>query len=254
MHHRGYFNGLRLVPHGLGLIFRPGVRRFVFVPFFINMMLFGSAIWFGYQSLARILDNVSRWLPGWLDWLVNLIWPLIILMVMIAIYYTFTLVANLIAAPFNSLLAEKIEDMLRGQPTGTGTGFAKIPEILGRTLWSEIRKLAYQVKWLIFLIILSFIPGLNLIAPFAWFYFSAWMLAVNYVDYPMGNHDMYFRDVKRQLKSDRMTALGIGTGLVLLTLIPGLNFLAMPAGVASGTLYWVKSENQSQRSPPLQSS
>ena len=88
----------------------------------------------------------------------------------------------------------------------------------------------------------SLIPGINLIAPFAWFCFAAWMLAINYVDYPMGNHDFYFANVKDSLKKDRMTALGLGSGILLLTLIPGLNFFAMPVGVVSASIYYVNKQ------------
>ena len=235
-----FSSGLRYVVDGIGLIFRPGARRFVAVPLLVNTLLFSGALWFGYRTLGAMLDRFATWLPSWLDWIVTVIWPLVVLMVIIAIYYTFTLVANFIAAPFNSLLAEKIETILRGSNTTPGFGFRKLPEIAGRTIWSETRKLLYQLKWLILLLIISLVPGLNVLAPFAWFYFGAWMLSVNYVDYPMGNHDLYFSEVKRKLKSNRATALGLGSGLMLLTLVPGLNFIAMPVGVAAGTRFWVE--------------
>ena len=56
----------------------------------------------------------------------------------------------------------------------------------------------------------------------------------------MGNHGLYFAEVKKTLKQDKPAALGLGAGIMLLTLVPGLNFLAMPTGVIGGTLYWVR--------------
>jgi CysZ protein len=41
------------------------------------------------------------------------------------------------------------------------------------------------------------------------------------------------------MKRRRLTALGFGAGVMLLMLIPGINFVAMPAAVAGGTLLWV---------------
>jgi len=235
-----FINGFGFVSQGFGLIFKPGVKRFVVIPLLVNIILFSIAIWYGYTTIGGLVDKATGWLPGWLDWLVSIVWPLVTIAALIVIYYTFTLLGNLIAAPFNSLLSTAIEKHLGGNDAGIDVTIATLPKIAGRTIWSEIRKLLYQFKWIVVLLILSVIPGLNLLAPFAWFYFGAWMLAINYVDYPMGNHDLYFSHVKLALKKDKITALGLGSGILLLTLIPGMNFLAMPIGVASGTAYFTQ--------------
>ena len=58
---------------------------------------------------------------GWLHWL---LWPLFVLTVLIVVFYAFSLVANVIAAPFNSLLAERVGKMIapRAQAGGAGCG------------------------------------------------------------------------------------------------------------------------------------
>lgn len=235
-----FLSGFRLALSGFSLIFRKGIRPFVIVPFLINLLVFSAAIWLGWRNFAHLLDLMVAWLPSWLDWIQWLIWPLAIFLGLVIIYYTFTLLANLIAAPFNSLLSERVELLLGGKPVPPFEGFKTIPGLLTRTIWSELRKIVYQVKWLILLLICSVIPGVNLLAPFAWVYFGAWMLSIEYGEYPMGNHGHFFADVKSKLKADRATAMGMGAGIMLLTLVPGLNFLAMPVGVASGTALWVK--------------
>lgn len=224
------------------MMLKPGIKRFVAIPLVINTILFSIAIWFGYNSVNSVTETATNWLPGWLDWIVSIIWPIVIIAALVVIYYSFTIFANLMAAPFNSLLSAKIEQNLNGSNVEIDNSLAALTKIAARTIWSEIRKLLYQVKWLCLLLILSLIPGINLIAPFAWFYFAAWMLAINYVDYPMGNHDHYFSQVKQSLNKDRMTALGLGSGILLLTLIPGLNFFAMPVGVVSASIYHVNRE------------
>ncbi len=90
---------------GFTLLFKPGIKRFVLVPFFINLGLFSLA--------AKLLsDQLDHWLqqllPDWLDWLEWLIWPLFAIAMFIIVFYTFTMVANLIAAPFNSFLSAQI--------------------------------------------------------------------------------------------------------------------------------------------------
>ena len=215
-----FLSGFRLALSGFGLIFKKGIRPFVIVPFLINLLVFSGAIWLGWNSFTRLLDAILAWLPAWLEWIQWLLWPLAIFLIMMMVYYPFTLLANLIAAPFNSMLSERIELLLGGKPMPPFAGYHTIPGLLSRTLWSEFRKITYQIKWLIALLVLSIIPGLNLIAPFAWIYFAAWMLSIEYGEYPMGNHGLYFSQVKARLKAERATAMGMGAGIMLLSLVP----------------------------------
>ena len=46
-------------------------------------------------------------LPGWLDWLRYILWPLFAVAAVLVTFFTFSLVANLVASPFNGLLAER---------------------------------------------------------------------------------------------------------------------------------------------------
>lgn len=235
-----FLTGLGLVLSGLGCLTKKGIRPFVVVPFIINLVVFSLAIKIAWQQFGYLFSLMATSLPGWLIWLQWALWPLAALLIATVVYFSFTLVANIMAAPFNALLSERVEHLLSDQPIKPFAGFKTIPSLIGRTLWSELRKIAYQVKWLLALVVLTFIPGLNLIAPFAWIYFGIWALSIEYGEYPMGNHGLYFRQVKAALKKDRALSLGMGTGIMLLTLIPGVNFIAMPAGVASGTALWVK--------------
>jgi CysZ protein len=233
--------GFGFLLRGFGLVFQSGVRRYVMVPLLVNSLLFTGAIWFIWQRISQWMDTLLGWVPDWLGWISWLLLFLAGILIAVIVYYSFTLVANLIAAPFNSLLAERVESLLRQEPPPPGSGFGRLPEIAARTLLSEIRKIGYQLVWLIPLGVLTLVPGANMAAPFAWFVFGAWMMAVNYLDYPMGNHDYYFADVRRHMGNNRGTAIGFGSGLLLMTLVPLLNFLAMPVGVAGATALWVAS-------------
>ncbi len=229
------------VLEGFRLIWRPGVRRYVFVPLTINVLLFGGVIYWGWNELAHVQAWVDAHLPAWLEWLGVLVWPLFVLTALVVVFYLFTPVANLIGAPFNAFLAERLERDLAGDRavTSSGGGRGFLREAL-RALWGELRKLVYLILWSIPLLILFLIPGLNLAAPALWALFGAWMLALEYIDYPMGNHGMSFPEERALLRKNRPLALGFGGGILLLTMIPFVNFLAMPVGVAAATSLWVK--------------
>jgi CysZ protein len=55
----------------------------------------------------------------------------------------------------------------------------------------------------------------------------------------MGNHGLKFPDQRRILARRRTMAIGFGIASLLLTLIPLLNFLAMPASVAGMTALYL---------------
>ncbi|MEZ5477774.1 MAG: sulfate transporter CysZ [Thiolinea sp.] len=232
----GFFQGISYVVRGLSLVTQRGIRPFVVVPLLINIIIFSGGIWFASSQVEGLMQ---RLLPDWLSWLEWLLWPLFIVLIFFAVFYTFSIIANLIAAPVNAILAERVEKRLKGLPVPEFQGYKSLPGIIARTFRSELSKLFYMAKWLVLLLIVTFIPGLNVIAPFAWALYGAWMLAVEYADYPMGNHELYFRDQLPALKQHRGHALGFGGTLSLLTTIPVVNFLAMPVGVAGATAFWV---------------
>lgn len=231
------FKGLGYLFQGFPLLFHKGIRPFVVVPLLINIVLFSVAIWFSFQQFDHWMDQL---LPTWLDWLMWLVWPLFAVLIFFAVFYTFAILANLIAAPFNALLSERIEAKLNGLPIPEFQGYRTIPAIMARTFRSEAAKLIYMLKWLVVLLLITFIPVVNVIAPFAWAFYGAWMLALEYADYPMGNHELYFQEELPALKRYRFQALGFGGGLSVLTAIPFINFFVMPIGVAGATVFWVK--------------
>jgi CysZ protein len=225
---------------GFALLVKPGIKRFVLVPLLINMSLFSLAA----KLLSDQLDSwLEQLLPDWLSWLEWLIWPLFAIAMFLIVFYTFTVLANLIAAPFNSLLSARIEALLTGQkPEDINTdGFIKLTI---RSIKSEVQKILYAVKWFIPLIIITIIPAINIVAPFLWILFAIWFFALEYNDYPLANHGHFFEDVKTYNRNNRMRSLGLGSAVFILTSIPFINFIAMPVAVAGATKLVTKTVNK----------
>ena len=221
---------------GLGLAFKPGVRPYVIVPLVVNVLLFSVIIYLGADYFQQLLDWL---LPDWLDWLAVILLPLFLVIALIIVFFTFSLVGNLIAAPFNSLLAEAVESHITGRPL-PGGGWKQLIAEIGGTFASELRKIVYIVLWGIPVLILFVIPVVNLVAPILWVLFGSWMLAISYVDYPMGNHGLGFPEQRRRLRERRYLALGFGGATMLALAIPVVNFLVIPAAVAGATALWVE--------------
>lgn len=226
---------------GFKLMNQDGIRHFAYLPMAINALLFSVAIWFGYSQFDIWLNNLMpSWLPDWLMSAVMwLIMPIFTALVSIIVFFSFSILANFLASPFNGPLAEAVERKLTGQ-TPTSLPWQKIIKDTPSVLWNELRKISYFLRWIIPLFIFSWIPVVNIVAPLLWFLFSAWMLTLEYHDYPMGNHQLKFPEQRDNLKTQRGLALGFGLATLALTMIPIVNFIVIPAAVSGATALYLE--------------
>jgi CysZ protein len=148
----------------------------------------------------------------------------------------FGTLANWIAAPFNGLLAEKIELHLTGQSLGD-SGLIDIVKDVPRTLGRELSKFTYYLPRAIGFLLLFFI--LPVAGQVLWFLFSAWMMAVQYCDYAFDNHKISFTEMRRTLQSSRANCFSFGIAVSIGSMIPIVNFLVMPVAVCGATAMWV---------------
>jgi CysZ protein len=226
-----YIKGINDCLSGFGLIFKSGIRRYVIIPLIINTGLFAAAIYILSQQMDSWLEKL---LPSWLSWLEWLIWPLFAVTILLIVFFSFTLIANLIAAPFNSYLSASVEQKLTGSKPENMVN-EPVWKTVVRTVRAELRKTVYFLLWLIPLALLTIIPVINVAAPFAWFLFAAWSFSIEYMDSPLGNRGMLFDEIRSYNRKNRMRSLGLGTGVFIMTSIPVLNFLAMPVSVCAAT-------------------
>jgi CysZ protein len=66
------------------------------------------------------------------------------------------------------------------------------------------------------------------------------MLALEFADYPMGNHGLLFKEQRSKLQEKRWMVLGFGGATMILLMIPFINFIVMPTAVAGATVMWVE--------------
>lgn len=226
--------------YGLKLCFSPGIRRFVFIPMLLNILLFGGGLYYLYINFE---DWINKWilsLPDYLSWIGVVIEPLLVLTLVALFSYFFSTISNILAAPFNGLLAEKLEIRLTGHSPNDDSLFSMLKDV-PRILAREWTKLKYYIPKAIGLFILLFIPLIGqTLGPILWFLFSAWMMAIQYCDYPFDNHKISFEDMKSDLRQDKFTAYSFGSLVAICTMIPLLNLIVMPVAVCGATAMWVE--------------
>lgn len=229
------FAGFSSLGEGIRLVLKPGLRRYVIAPVVIILVLYIATIWVSSYMFSSWLEGWLNTIPSWLEWLDFLLVPLFVVALVIAALFTFTVVVNLLAAPFYGFLVEAVEREL-GEPG---------PED-ERGIWRqmmdgmvrELQKLRYIVPPMVVLALLWFVPGINLIVPFAWLVLSVWSMALEYLDYSMDTHGVSVARMRDLLKAKRYTTLTFGTAVNALIWIPVLNLVVMPGAVAAGVLLW----------------
>ena len=100
-------SGPQYLREGLKLVLSPGLRLFVLLPLLINLVLFVGLIYFAGHQFSLWVDTLMPTLPGWLSFLNYVLWPLFVVLVALMVFFTFTMLANIIAAPFNGFLSER---------------------------------------------------------------------------------------------------------------------------------------------------
>ncbi|NOQ35587.1 MAG: sulfate transporter CysZ [Methylococcaceae bacterium] len=228
---------------GLRFLAHAQLRKFLLIPIIINLLLYSIA--FGLAFFY--MDDVTRYLlPDWLEaiswlsWLSKLLGILFFICFFLIAFFTFTILANLIASPFYGKLSERTLALLIERETPEGEE-VKLPEAppelpLMQMLYGEWLRIRYLLAWIVLLVILSLIPVLNIIAPILWALFGAWGMALEYFTYPLENRGLLFPEQKKLASSVRFGALSFGGFTVLGLMIPVVNILVSPVAVIAATI------------------
>lgn len=229
--------GFHYFIYGWRLLLQRQFMPFVIFPIIINTLIMVGLIW---AFFANISDWLNILLPSWLEWLSFILIPLIFLFLLVGFYFAFTTLANFVAAPFNALLAEKVELQLTNQPLGD-TSLAALLKDIPRMLKREWKKMMYSLPRLIAIFLLGFVPFLGqTLIPIVAFIFSAWLIAIQYCDYPFDNHKISFQRMRNALEQNKMMNYTFGSLVSLFTMIPFVNLVVMPVAVCGATAMWVE--------------
>ena len=241
----GSKNPLRQFSRGVSIPFaswrllleHPSLFRFIAIPLLINLVVFSGA---AYLGLDFFNESVIHQIPRGDAWYWVLIyyflWALAVAVTAVLVFFAFTVVGNLVASPFNELLSEKVEAIIR--PGGEAPPFSlKIFfREAGRTLLEESKKLGLFLLGMALLLLLNLIPvvgtilysGLSLL-------FTLFFLAVEYTGYLFSRKGIPFSCQRRFIGSRSLLLMGFSTGVLAILAIPFFQFLCIPLAVIGGT-------------------
>lgn len=234
---RGFFYPFRA---GLFLLKHPRLLKFAAIPLLINIIVFSTAVYFGLNFFNY---HVIHYLPQGQGWywalLYYLFWVVALIATGVLVFFSFSVVGNLIASPFNDVLSERTEEMLGGIQEKERFSLKAFGRESWRILVEESKKMAFFVAGMVLLFLLNLIPGVGtvLYAGLS-ILFTLFFLAVEYTGYVFVRKKLRFRDQRRFIFSRLVLMSGFGTGVLLLLAIPFLQFICIPAAVVGATQLW----------------
>jgi len=243
-----FSRGFRYPFRGLRLLSRyPALLKYIIIPFFINLIVFSSAVYFG---LDFFNNTVVRYIPQGEAWywaiLYYAAWILAVLVTAVLVFFLFTVVGNLIASPFNDLLSERVEEFLLGKEAGRPFSFKGFFREARSTLATELKKMGLFLIGMVLLLFLNLIPVLGqLVYSVAALLFTLFFLVVEYLGYVFGRKNYSFRDQRLFIWRRKFLTLGFGTGVLCMLAVPFLQFLCLPLAVLGATLLWCEDSQSS---------
>lgn len=231
---RGFFTVARAARF---LKTNPSLAGYVVIPFTINVSVFSLAIWGG---VIFFKDTMSRYLPQGDAWywplLAYFLWFIAILATTVLVFFSFAVIGNLIASPFNELLSEKTEEFITGEKTEIPFSLRQFGSDAVRIMSEESRKMAVFISGMFFLFLLNLLPGIGSLAyailSAVW---TVFFLAIEYTWYVFARKRLRFADQRRFITSHLPLVSGFGCGLLCLLAIPLLQLFTIPLGVIGAT-------------------
>ncbi len=217
--------------------------KYSIAPMLINLLIYGSVFIFSYSWLLNSLD---KWLGientevgFWLKFIHTLLLIIGFLLLLFICYLLFTILGNIITAPFNEEISQRVEEIVTSGGVVHKMGFWEDAYI---SIIGEVQKLLFYLTILLFIFCLNIIPVAgSLLATVIGVIFSCFYNALDFLDYPMTRKKMKFRDKLKITHKGRLVTYGFGLTSFLFMFLPVVNVFMKPILVAAGTsLYYEK--------------
>lgn len=234
-----FFNGFFYLLYGFSELKNKRYRPYIVWPIMLSVLLYVAFFWVAITIGDLFFQWWDSWIPSWLHWMNVILWSLGFIFLMAVLVFLFTAIINIIAAPFNASLATLIVQ----HHSDTVSNVHPAPASLIKTIWRQCKR-QLQLTWffisrLLLGLVLFLIPGLQVVAGFIWFGLNAWLMSLQYCDYPMEYAGLSARETRKTLTRHAPLTLGFGVAVLLCTFIPIINCAVIPAAVIAASRLWL---------------
>ncbi|WP_303720246.1 sulfate transporter CysZ, partial [Malonomonas rubra] len=219
---------------------RPGLLKYLALPFSINVLIFSLSVYFGLDLFESMLETYA---PGTEVWygmiLYYLAWTVALLLTAVVVFFSFTVVGNLIASPFNELLSERVEAMLVGRQPDERFSVGRFWKESHYALLVEVKKLSVFIICMLLLFAINLIPGIGsmiyaVLAPI----FTLFFLLIEYMAFVLMRKQLSFAQQRQYISGRPVLMTGFACSIFCLLAIPFLQFFCIPLAVVGATLLW----------------
>ncbi len=234
---RGFFSPFRSVRI---LRSHPRLIQYILIPFLINVLVFSGAVYLGLEffgsTVVEYIPQGEAWYWSILYWF---LWVVAVLLTAILVFFSFTVVGNLIASPFNDLLSERTEETLTGAINDEPFLFRQFLRDAWRTILLEAKKMWIFVVIMVLILPLNLIPGLgNSLYTVLAISLTLFFLCIEYLGFVMVRKRQFFKEQKSYIFARKFLMLGFGCGVLATLSVPFFQFFCIPLAVIGATRIW----------------
>lgn len=233
-------DALAAIGEGARLLTADGIRTFVLAPIALSLLLFVPAIGWVMSRADQLAAHAIAALPEWLGFLDGVLTFGIGLVAAVAGAWLIALAAIWLVAPLLGPLAERVARHIGEAGAATGNTPRNVLVGVGAGLVREWQKLRYLLPRLLLVLLITLVPGINLLAPLAWLLFGAWFVVVEFTDFAADNAGLPLSTTLAALRANRAAALVFGGIFSTLLAVPLAGIVVLPLAAAAGTVLWVR--------------
>lgn len=238
---RGFFAPFRSVRI---LRNKPRLIQYILVPFLINVLVFSGAVYLGLgffdNTVVGYIPQGDAWYWSVLYWL---LWGIAVLLTAVLVFFSFTVVGNLLASPFNDLLSERTEEVLSGRFNDEPFAIRRFLNDALKTILMEAKKMWIFVVIMVLILPLNLVPGVgNSLYTLLAIGLTLFFLCFEYLGFVMVRKRQFFREQKSYIFSRKFLMLGFSCGVMALLAIPFAQLLCIPLAVIGITRLWCEEE------------
>ncbi|MGK2944047.1 MAG: EI24 domain-containing protein [Desulfuromonadales bacterium] len=238
---RGFFAPFRSVRM---LRNNPRLIQYILIPFLINALVFSGAVYLGLDffgsTIVEHLPQGETWYWSVIYWFV---WVVAILLTAVLVFFSFTVVGNLLASPFNDLLSERTEEVLSGNVSDEPFSIGRFLHDALQAILMEAKKMWVFVVVMVFILPLNLFPGIgNSIYTLLAVSLTLFFLCFEYLSFVMVRKHKFFHEQKSYIFARKFLMLGFSCGVMALLAIPFFQLFCIPLAVIGATRLWCEEE------------
>jgi CysZ protein len=244
----GISSGLRAFAGGIGFVVgTPSVWGYALVPITVGVVLACGLSILGFWGSAYVSNSLFASSTGFWGQVGS--WALTLLLALPAVLVAI-LLSLCLAQPLSGFALEAMVSARERALTGWSGPRPGIVESTLRGTQVALFTLAVAVPVFAVLMLVTFMfpPAAIVTVPLKFFVY-AWLLAWNFLDYPLGMHRLGLQARVRWVLQHFDAFCAFGLLWAVLGLVPGIVLLLLPMGVAGATQLVVEAEYKSAAPP-----